>query len=65
MAADFLLLLVVASTKMAWSRGGALACVRDCSWPALVIVRGLVPSLIEPKDNSSGLLMSLSYLTCG
>jgi hypothetical protein len=32
---------------MAWSSRGALACVGDCSWPSLVIVRGLVPSPVE------------------
>jgi hypothetical protein len=29
---------------MAWSSGGGPAHVGDCSWPAPVIVRGLVPS---------------------
>ena len=29
---------------MAWSSGGALARVGDCSWPAPAIVRGLAPS---------------------
>ena len=32
---------------MAWSSGGGLARVGDCSWPSPVIVRGLVPSLAE------------------
>jgi hypothetical protein len=34
---------------MAWSSGGALARVGDCSWPAPVIVRGLVPSPTESQ----------------
>jgi hypothetical protein len=48
-AVDFLLLLVVAITYMARSSGGGLACIGDCSWPALVIVRGLVPSPAESQ----------------
>ena len=65
-ATDFLLLLVVAATKMAWSSGGALARVGDCSWPSPGDCEGscAFPGR-EPKGNSSGLLMSLSYLTCG
>jgi hypothetical protein len=31
------------------SGGGALACVGDYSWPAPVIVRGLVPSPAESR----------------
>jgi hypothetical protein len=34
---------------MAWRSGGASARVDDCSWPALVIVRGLVPSPAESR----------------
>jgi hypothetical protein len=34
---------------MAWSRGSALARVIDCSWPAPMIVRGLVPSPVESR----------------
>ena len=32
---------------MAWSYGGGLAWVGDCSWPSLAIVMGFVPSLVE------------------
>ena len=32
---------------MAWSSGGALAHVGDCSWLATVIVRGLAPSPVK------------------
>ena len=51
---------------MAWSNGGALARVGDCSWPSPSDCEGscTFPSG-EPKGNSSGLLVSLSYLTCG
>ena len=51
---------------MAWSSGGASSGVGDCSWPSSVIMRGsyTFPGG-APKGNSSGLLVSLSYLTCG
>jgi len=48
-AAEFLLLLVIAAIYTAWSRGGALVRVGDCSWPAPMIVRGLVPSPVESR----------------
>ena len=51
---------------MAWSSGGASARVGDCSWPPPGDCEG---SCIfrdgESKGNSSKLLVSLSYLTCG
>jgi len=51
---------------MAWTSGGALARVGDCSWlsPGDCEVSCTFPGR-EPKGNSRGLLVSLSYLTCG
>ena len=49
MVADFLFLLVVAATYMAWSSGGASAHVGDYSWLAPVIVRGLAPSPVKSR----------------
>ena len=52
--------------RQARSSGGGLARVGDCSWPSLGDCEG---SCTFPNaalnGNSSGLLMSLSYLTCG
>jgi hypothetical protein len=45
---EFLLLLVVA-TKTAWSSGGGPTRVGHCSWPAPMIVRGLIPSPVESR----------------
>jgi len=51
---------------MAWSSGGALARVCDCLWPSLGVCEGFCTfNGGEPKGNSSKVLMSLSYLTCG
>jgi hypothetical protein len=47
---DFLLLLVVAATKTAWSSGGGPARVGDCSWPAPVIV--LWGVLVVPRRSA-------------
>ena len=51
---------------MAWSSEEGLAQVGDCSWPSSGDCEGFCtfPSG-EPKDNSSGLFVSLSYLTYG
>ena len=51
---------------MDWSSRGGLARVRDCSWPSSGDCEGscAFPGG-APKGNSSGLLVSLSYLTCG
>ena len=48
-----------------WSSGEGSARVGDCSWPPLVIVRGVTFLGGVPKGNSSKFLVSLSYLTCG
>ena len=51
---------------MASSNGGALAQVGDCLWPSLSDYEGFCTFLDEElKGNSSKLLVSLSYLTCG
>ena len=51
---------------MAWSSGGALAQVGDCSWPSPSDCEGFCTFPGEElKANSSGLLVLLSYLTCG
>jgi hypothetical protein len=34
---------------MAWSSGGPSACVGDCSWPASMIVMGLLPFPVESQ----------------
>ena len=66
MAVVFLLLFVVAATKMTWSSEGALALVGDCSWPSSDDCEGfLCLPRWSAKGNSSGLHVSLSYLTCG
>jgi hypothetical protein len=48
MAADFLFLLVVAATKMAWSSGGVVARVGDCSWPPPGDCEGFLTSCAFP-----------------
>ena len=51
---------------MALSNRGPLARVGDCSWPSPGDCEGSCTFTDgEPKGNSSELLVSLSYLTCG
>jgi hypothetical protein len=51
---------------MAWSSRGALAQVGDCLWPSPDDCEGSCTFFDEElKDNSSKLLVSLSYLACG
>ena len=62
----FLLLLAFFDAWMAWSSGGVLAKVGDCSWPPPDDLYGvLVPSPWEiTKGNSSGLLVACGSSSC-
>jgi hypothetical protein len=48
-AADFLLFLWLPPPRQLGVVEELLARVGDCSWPALVIMRGLVPSLAKSQ----------------
>jgi len=57
-AMEFLLFLVVAATKMAWSSGRVVARVGDYSWPPPVFsVRVVVPS---PEERQKATLINCS-----